>query len=208
MYRTMRVHRMGRPMSHTPQRKRAMTVAGGISEARSPRGEILWETPVGDGGRDNLKAGADGVLYGQTEKHLKAYNGDGTVKFDHTFEMPVREHYMDSSGNHYFIQSDSRELYMVDRDGARKDLPEQLKGIKSNEVVQTSADELMLREGKDFCRFNLKEGRKEEAFTFNDTAKQESNITRYIEHFEVDGSGRSKGMGQQFSICAGPFLCR
>jgi outer membrane protein assembly factor BamB len=158
----------------------------------SPQGEILWEAPVDDREIYGVKAGADGTAFVQTREHLKAFNPDGTIKFDHTFDEPVSNHFLDSSGNHYFVSNASRELYIVDREGKKADVPEAMKGVKSHQMLQTSPDELYARDGNTITGLDLKSGAKTMELTYKDPVEKKDNFSRYIDHFEVDDKGKVK----------------
>ncbi|MHC9540924.1 MAG: PQQ-binding-like beta-propeller repeat protein [Vulcanimicrobiota bacterium] len=155
----------------------------------SPQGEIQWEAPISHEGLQDVKKGPDGTVYVRTRTDLVALNADGTVKFEHKFEEGVNKHFMDSSGNNYFVKDNTRELYKVDREGNRIDLPDALKGIKGHELLQTSSDMLYMRDGNTIYAVDLKDGSKKEECTFKDPVESKANFSRYIDHFDVDRSG-------------------
>lgn len=161
----------------------------GYVSAVSPQGEILWESPVNEEGLCEVRVGSDGTIYARTKENLRALQGDGTLKFEHRFEEPVREHYMDSSGNHYFVKESSRELCVLDRDGAPMELPEAFRGVKGSEIIQASPDELYMRDGEKIVQLDLKEGQKKSEITYKDPVEPKSNFSRSIDHMEIDGKG-------------------
>ena len=132
----------------------------GYVSAVSPEGKILWEAPLNEDDLGNLDIGPDGTIYAMTKDHLKALNPDGTLKYEHSFEEPVKNHWMDSSGSHYFVSVQGNELYKTDANGARVELPEGFKGVKGHEFKQTSPDELYVRQGTTISALDLKEGKK------------------------------------------------
>jgi hypothetical protein len=157
----------------------------------TPQGEI-WEAPIDDKELCAVKAGPDGTSFVQTKEHIRSYNADGTLRFDHTFEEPVNNHFMDSKGNHYFVSSNSREFYVIDKDGRRAEIPEAMKGVKSHQVIQASPDEFYARDGSTIVCVDVKSGKKSKEFTYKDPAEPKQNLSRYIDHFEVDRAGNVK----------------
>jgi len=155
----------------------------------SPQGEIQWEAPIAQEGLQDVKKGPDGTVYARTRTDLVALNADGTVKFEHKFEEGVSRHLIDSSGNNYFVSDNTRELYEVDSEGTRVELPDALKGIKGHELLQASADLLYMRDGNTIYAVDLKDGSRKEECTFKDPVESKSNFSRYIDHFDVDSSG-------------------
>jgi hypothetical protein len=157
---------------------------GGYVSAVSPGGGIKWEAPVKGEGLSDVKVGPDGTAYALTKDRLIALNSDGTLKFDHSLDGPVRGHWMDSTGNHYFTKEPSLELCMVSKDGMKTDLPEGLKGITAYEVVQVSPDELRIRHGDEFSSLDLAKGRKRSGFTWKDPVERRPNFYRSIDGIE------------------------
>ncbi len=163
--------------------------AQGYIASVSPQGEIRWEAPIKHEGLQDVKTGPDGTVYARTKTDLVALNADGTIKFEHKFEEGVNNHFMDSSGNSYFVKENGRELYKVDKDGNRMDLPDGLKGIKGHEFLQKSADTLYMRDGTTIHAVDLKDGSRKEECNFKDPVESKANFSRYIDHFDVDDSG-------------------
>ncbi|MDQ7821707.1 MAG: hypothetical protein RDV48_02815 [Candidatus Eremiobacteraeota bacterium] len=166
--------------------------AKGYLSAVSKEGEVLWEAPVSEEGLSELTVGPDGTLFATTKTSMKAFNADGTLKFDHAFKGEVKEHFMDSAGNHYFLGQSPRELYRIAGDGSPLELPEALRGLTPQELKHPSTDELYMRDGSTISAFNLKEGRKTGEVTWQDTMEKKNNFSRYIDHFDVDDKGRIK----------------
>lgn len=175
--------------STKPSKEKGAPANTGYISAVSPQGEILWESPVREEGLSKLKIGPDGTIFAITRDHLRALNTEGLLKFEHKFEEAVHNHWIDSEGNHYFIKDTSRELYKVDKNGNRVDLPADFIGIKGCEVVQSDPDTLFVREGNTFRELDLKEGVKKNEFVYNDPVESKPNSSLTIDHFEVDKKG-------------------
>jgi hypothetical protein len=163
----------------------------GYISAVSPEGKILWEAPLNEDKLGDLDVGPDGTIYAITKEHMRALNPDGTSKFEHKFEEPVKNHWMDSEGNHYFVSAQN-ELYKSDRSGTRVALPEGLKGVKGCEFKQASADEMYVRQGNTISVLDLKEGKKKGEFVYKDPAEKRDNFSRSIDHFDIGSDGMVK----------------
>lgn len=161
----------------------------GYIAAISGKGEILWESPVADGGLDSLKVGGDGTLYAMTDGSFRALNPDGTLKFQHHFEHGVTGHWMDSSGTHYFTTIDGFELCSIDGAGEFRSVPECMKGLKCHEIKQPSPDTLYVRSGKAIHKLDLKRGEREWVNDFEQKLPQKSDWSQHIDHFDMEPGG-------------------
>ena len=192
--------------STKPQKEKDAPENTGYIAAISPKGEILWESPVNEAGLSDVSAGPDSTIFAVTGGHLRALKPDGTLLYEHTFEAKVKDHRMDSAGNHYFVDESTRELYMVNREGNRQELPEGLKGVRISDVLQTGPDELYARDGTTFCRLDLKTGTKASEITYTDPAPPRDNHSRSIHRFEVGSDGRIRlWINESFYVAPPPM---
>jgi hypothetical protein len=95
---------------------------GNYVSAVSPGGDVKWEANVGEDGLLDISAGSDGTLYAHTKNKLVAFEPGGNRKFQHEFEAKVYDNKVDSQGNIYFREGTEFNLYVLDKDGNRKEL--------------------------------------------------------------------------------------
>ncbi|MDQ7825026.1 MAG: hypothetical protein RDV48_19655 [Candidatus Eremiobacteraeota bacterium] len=175
-------------VAYTSSRKEKAAVSSYIS-AVSPQGEIRWERPLALETIYSISSDAEGTLFIRSSGNFTALHADGTVKFDQKLPEAMSGHYADSSGNHYFIKSGSREFFMTGPDGLPRDLPGGLKGIKGQEIAEGPGGTLCVRDGTTLTMVDLEKGTKTGGFAWKDTVEQKPNFARHIDHSELDAEG-------------------
>lgn len=167
---------------------------GDYISATSSDGKVKWDLPIQKDRLEGLKTGPDGTLYVRTNKSLLAFTPGGELKFDHSFQEEVKDHFIDSQGNNYFRKRDGNSIYKVDPEGNLIRLPLKLRNLTSNEIKRTPDDKLLFRDGNRVVLADLKKGEIDKSIEFKDP-DEKRNCS--LEDFHLTRDGGMLAMGRQ-----------
>jgi hypothetical protein len=132
---------------------------GNYIAVHAANGKIKWEARGSEKGINSVKAGVDGSVCVHTKQDLRGLDSQGKIKFSHPFLKKVDDkiHFVDSLGNNYFSEEDSKKVYIVDSSGNIKKAPLKLRNFQVEGTVRVSLDDSLwtLKDNKlTFANFN------------------------------------------------------
>lgn len=159
---------------------------GNYISSIAPDGTVNWDISPTSLRLESLKLGKDGSLYIRDEKSLYACHPDGRIKFKHTFDSPVEDHFIDERGNNYFRGESDDSLYIVNPEGGKIRGPLCLRAQSPSEIKPGLNNQCFFRKDNRIVQVDQSTGKTLQKFEVKDP---DSAMNRSVNTFQPTSDG-------------------